>query len=105
VHHPPGGRRRPAATLGDIISATVKEAEPESTIPKGKVSAGGGRADVEGGPPQDGSIIRFDDNAAVIIDKAGEPWAPGYSPVEGSAGEEFMKIVSLAPESVMSRLP
>ncbi|MEW5902040.1 MAG: 50S ribosomal protein L14, partial [Acidobacteriota bacterium] len=70
---PQGGGVGPLASLGDIISATVKEADPESKIPKGKVVRAvvvRTRKEVR---RKDGSYIRFDDNAAVIIDKTGEP--------------------------------
>ena len=88
------------ASIGDVISATVKEAEPESKIPKGKVVRAvvvRTRKEVR---RKDGSYIRFEDNAAVIIDKANEPVG---TRVFGPVGRElrdkkFMKIVSLAPE-------
>ncbi len=97
---PQGGGVGRLASLGDIISATVKEAEPESKIPKGKVVRAvvvRTRKEVR---RKDGSYIRFDENAAVIIDRAGEPVG---TRVFGPVGRElrdkrFMKIVSLAPE-------
>ena len=106
-----GGRRIRAITplgsnvglvcsIGDIISANVREAEPESKIPKGKVIRAvvvRTRKEVR---HKDGSYIRFDDNAAVIIDKAGEPVGTRvFGPVGRELREKkFMKIVSLAPE-------
>lgn len=97
---PQGGGVGRLATLGDIISATVKEADPESKIPKGKVVRAvvvRTRKEVR---RKDGSYIRFDDNAAVIIDKAGEPVGTRvFGPVGRELREKkFMKIVSLAPE-------
>ncbi len=97
---PLGGGVGRLATLGDIISATVKEAEPESKIAKGKVVRAvvvRTRKEVR---RKDGSYIRFDDNAAVIIDKAGEPVGTRvFGPVGRELRErKFMKIVSLAPE-------
>jgi len=97
---PIGGGAGLVASIGDIISATVKEAEPESKIPKGKVVRAvvvRTRKEVR---RKDGSYIRFDENAAVVIDKAGEPMG---TRVFGPVGRElrdkkFMKIVSLAPE-------
>ena len=95
-----GGGAGKTASVGDVISATVKEAEPESKIPKGKVVRAvivRTRKEVR---RQDGSYIRFDDNAAVIIDKAGEPVGTRvFGPVARELREKkFMKIVSLAPE-------
>jgi large subunit ribosomal protein L14 len=87
-------------SIGDVISANVREAEPESKIPKGKVIRAvvvRTRKEVR---RKDGSYIRFDDNAAVIIDKAGEPVGTRvFGPVGRELREKkFMKIVSLAPE-------
>lgn len=97
---PLGGSVGRTATIGDVISATVKEADPETKIAKGKVVRAvvvRVRKEVR---RKDGSYIRFDDNAAVIIDKAGEPIG---TRVFGPVGRElrdkkFMKIISLAPE-------
>ncbi len=97
---PQGGGVGLTATVGDVISATVKEAEPDSKIPKGKVVRAvivRTRKEVR---RKDGSYIRFDDNAAVIIDKNGEPVGTRvFGPVARELREKkFMKIVSLAPE-------
>jgi large subunit ribosomal protein L14 len=97
---PQGGGVGQTATIGDIISATVKEADPESKVPKGKVIHAvvvRTRKEVR---RKDGSYIRFDDNAAVVIDKAGEPVGTRvFGPVGRELRErKFMKIVSLAPE-------
>jgi len=97
---PQGGGVGLTATIGDIISATVKEADPESKIPKGKVIRAvvvRTRKEVR---RKDGSYIRFDENAAVVIDKAGEPVGTRvFGPVGRELRErKFMKIVSLAPE-------
>ncbi len=99
---PLGGGVGRTATIGDIVSASVKEAEPESKIPKGKVIQAvivRARKEIR---RKDGSYIRFDDNAAVIVDHQGEPVG---TRVFGPVGRElrdrkFMKIVSLAPEVV-----
>ena len=90
------------ATIGDVISATVKEAEPESKVEKGKVVRAvivRTRKEIR---RRDGSHIRFDDNAAVIIDGQGEPVGTRvFGPVGRELREKrFMKIVSLAPEVV-----
>ncbi len=100
MHHSQGGGVGRLASLGDIISATVKEAEPESKIPKGKVVRAVVRTKKEI-RRKDGSYIRFDDNAAVIIDKTGEPVGTRvFGPVGRELRERFMKIVSLAPEVI-----
>ena len=97
---PLGGGVGRTASIGDIISATVREADPESKIPKGKVVRAvivRTRKEVR---RRDGSYIRFDDNAAVVIHKAGEPVGTRvFGPVGRELRErKFMKIVSLAPE-------
>jgi len=88
------------AGLGDVISASVKEAVPHGQIKKGQVvRAVIVRTRKETGR-KDGSYIRFDNNAAVLINEAGEPLG---TRVFGPVGRElrdkrFMRIVSLAPE-------
>ena len=97
---PLGGGVGKIATIGDVISATVKEAEPESKIPKGKVIRAVIVRTKKEIRRRDGSHIRFDDNAAVIIDRMGEPVGTRvFGPVARELRErKFMKIVSLAPE-------
>jgi large subunit ribosomal protein L14 len=97
-----GGGMGKTATIGDIISATVKEAEPESKIEKGKVVRAVIVRTKKEIRRRDGSHIRFDDNAAVIIDRQGEPVGTRvFGPVGRELREKrFMKIVSLAPEVV-----
>lgn len=97
--NPLGGAGK-TATIGDVISATVKEAEPESKIPKGKVVRAVIVRTKKETRRRDGSYIRFDDNAAVIIDRLGEPIGTRvFGPVGRELrGKKFMKIVSLAPE-------
>ncbi len=97
---PLGGCVGRTASIGDIISATVKEADPESKIPKGRVVRAVIIRTKKEVRRKDGSYIRFDDNAAVIINLQGEPVG---TRVFGPVGRElrdrkFMKIVSLAPE-------
>ncbi|MFC2161779.1 50S ribosomal protein L14 [Acidobacteriota bacterium] len=97
---PLGGCVGKTASIGDIISATVKEADPESKIPKGRVVRAVVVRTKKEVRRKDGSYIRFDDNAAVIINLQGEPVG---TRVFGPVGRElrdrkFMKIVSLAPE-------
>ena len=94
-----GGSTRRYATVGDVIVASVKQAAPNSAVPKGSVvQAVVVRVNKEYRRP-DGSRIRFDDNAAVLLE--GE--VPRGTRIFGPVGRElrdrkFMRIVSLAPE-------
>ena len=97
-----GGSRRRYARLGDIIVVTIKDALPTSTIKKGEVTRAVVVRTAREQRRKDGSYIRFDDNAAVLITDQGEPRA---TRIFGPVGRElrdkrFMKIVSLAPEVV-----
>jgi len=96
-----GGTRRKYASIGDIIVVAVKEALPTSVIKKGTVErAVVVRTHKEYRRP-DGTYIRFDDNACVIIDQALNPKGKRiFGPVARELREkgDFMKIVSLAPE-------
>ncbi len=95
-----GGSRRRYARIGDVIRASVKEAVPESTVKKGEVVyAVVVRTNKELGR-SDGSYIRFDDNAAVIINAQKEPVGTRiFGPVARELRKKnFMKIISLAPE-------
>ncbi|MBI3091093.1 MAG: 50S ribosomal protein L14 [Candidatus Tectomicrobia bacterium] len=95
-----GGTRRRYARLGDIIVVAVKEAAPNSNIGKGTVQkAVVVRTRKEMNRP-DGSYIRFDDNAAVLINEAREPIGTRiFGPVARELRRKnFMKIISLAPE-------
>lgn len=97
-----GGSGRRYATVGDIIIATVKDAVPGSDLKKGTiVRAVVVRTRKEHRRP-DGTTIRFDDNAAVIINENKEPRGTRvFGPVARELREkEFMRIVSLAPEVV-----
>jgi len=100
--NPVGGGAGRTVTIGDVISATVKEAEPESKIEKGKVVRAVIVRTKKEIRRKDGSYIRFDDNAAVLIDRAGEPIGTRvFGPVARELRErKFMKIVSLAPEAL-----
>ncbi|MFW6160324.1 MAG: 50S ribosomal protein L14 [Acidobacteriota bacterium] len=97
---PLGGGVGKSASIGDIISATVKQSDPESKIPKGKVVRAVIVRTKKEIRRKDGSYIRFDENAAVIIDRQGEPVGTRvFGPVARELRElKFMKIVSLAPE-------
>lgn len=95
-----GGSKRKYASVGDIIVAAVKTASPGGTVKKGEVvRAVVVRTSKEYKRP-DGSHIRFDDNAAVIINKDNAPRGTRiFGPVARELREkQFMKIVSLAPE-------
>ena len=94
-----GGTHRRYATIGDIIVVTVKSAIPNAEVKKGTVSkAIIVRTKKEIGR-QDGSYIRFDDNACVLLNNAGEIRASRiFGPVAREVRAVNMKIVSLAPE-------
>lgn len=95
-----GGSHRKYARLGDIIMVSVKEAIPESNVKKGsKAKAVVVRTRKEQKRP-DGSYIRFDQNAVVLINPQGEPVGTRiFGPVARELRwKEFMKIISLAPE-------
>ena len=95
-----GGGGRKYASVGDVIKASVKEAQPNGTVKKGEVvTAVVVRVSKEYGRP-DGSYIRFDDNAAVIISAGNNPRGTRiFGPVARELRDRsFMKIVSLAPE-------
>ena len=97
-----GGGIGKIAYVGDIFVGSVKTAEPNSKIKKGEVVRAvivRTRKEVR---RKDGSYIRFSDNAAVVIDKQGEPVGTRvFGPVARELREKrFMKIVSLAPEVI-----
>jgi len=95
-----GGSRRRYASIGDIVVASVKEAIPDSNVKKGTVvKAVIVRTTKEVQRP-DGSTIRFDNNAAVLINDNNDPIGTRiFGPVARELREKkFMKIVSLAPE-------
>jgi large subunit ribosomal protein L14 len=95
-----GGSRRRYASIGDVIVGTVKDATPNQQIKKGEVvEAVVVRTKKEVSRP-DGSRIRFDDNACVLIDKQKNPIGTRvFGPVGRELREQgYMKIVSLAPE-------
>ncbi len=95
-----GGSRRRYATVGDIIMASVKEAIPEANVKKGAVVKAVIVRTVKEIQRPDGSAIRFDNNAAVLINEAGDPIGTRiFGPVARELREKkFMKIISLAPE-------
>jgi large subunit ribosomal protein L14 len=95
-----GGSRRRYARIGDIIVATVKDATPGGVVKKGDVVKAVVVRTVKTTRRKDGSYIRFDENAAVIIKEDKTPTGTRiFGPVARELREkQFMKIVSLAPE-------
>jgi len=97
---PLGGHVGHKAGLGDVITASVKEAAPDSQIKEGKVVKAVVVRTRKEHRRRDGTYIRFDDNAAVLINDAGEPVGTRvFGPVARELRDKkFTKIVSLAPE-------
>jgi large subunit ribosomal protein L14 len=95
-----GGSAGKYAGIGDIISASVKEATPDGNVKKGQVVKAVIVRTVNSQRRKDGSYIRFDQNAAVLINDAREPIGTRvFGPVARELRDrKFMKIVSLAPE-------
>ena len=99
---PRGGDLGSRAGLGDIVTAAVKEAAPDSSIKKGKVV----RCVIvrlrKETRRKDGTYIRFDENAAVLVNELGEPVGTRvFGPVARELRDKrYMKIVSLAPEVI-----
>ncbi len=95
-----GGTRRRYASLGDQIVVTVKDAIPAGNVKKGTVSKAVIVRTKKEVRRQDGSYIRFDDNAVVLLNAAGELRGTRiFGPVARELREkDFMKIISLAPE-------
>ena len=97
-----GGSKRRYASLGDVVVVTVKNAIPDGTVKKGQVSRAvivRTRKEVR---RKDGSYIRFDDNAAVLLNSAGEPRGTRVlGPIARELRDSgFMKIASMAPEVI-----
>ncbi len=95
-----GGSRRRYATIGDIFVATVKDAIPGAAVKKGDVVKCVVVRTAKERRRPDGSYIRFDENAAVLIKDGGDPRGTRiFGPVGRELREKkFMKIISLAPE-------
>jgi large subunit ribosomal protein L14 len=97
-----GGSKRRYAGLGDIVVVTIKDALPTGQVKKGEVAKAVIVRTAKETRRRDGSYIRFDENAAVLINDQNEPRA---TRIFGPVGRElrdrkFMKIVSLAPEVI-----
>ena len=97
-----GGTRRRYAGLGDQVIVAVKDALPNGTVKKSDVARAVVVRTVKETRRKDGSYIRFDENAVVIINDTGEPRATRiFGPVARELREKrYMKIVSLAPEVI-----
>lgn len=95
-----GGSHRRYAGIGDIIKITVKEAIPRGKVKKGQVMDAVVVRTRKGVRRPDGSLIRFDTNAAVLLNAGKQPIGTRiFGPVTHELrGEQFMKIISLAPE-------
>ena len=95
-----GGSKRKYASVGDIIVVTVKEAIPRGRVKKGEVLHAVVVRTAKDIHRADGTVIRFDSNAAVLIDSQGEPIGTRiFGPVTRELrAKRYMKIISLAPE-------
>jgi large subunit ribosomal protein L14 len=95
-----GGSKKRYGSVGDIIVVSVKNAIPNSQVKKGQVSRAVIVRTKKEIARDDGSYIRFDENAAVLLDTAGEPVGTRiFGPVARELRDkDFMKIISLAPE-------
>jgi large subunit ribosomal protein L14 len=97
-----GGSHRRYARIGDLIKVSVKEAIPRGKVKKGQVLTAVVVRTRKGVRRPDGSLIKFDDNAAVILNAQDAPLGTRiFGPVTRELrGEKFMKIISLAPEVI-----
>ena len=97
-----GGSKRRFASIGDVIVITVKDAIPRGKVKKGEVHKAVIVRTSKDFKRPDGSAIRFDKNAAVLLDKQEEPIATRiFGPVTRELrSKKFMKIISLAPEVI-----
>lgn len=95
-----GGSTRKYGSVGDVVVGTVKHATPDGMVKKGDIVKAVIVRTKKEVRRKDGSYIRFDDNAAVLIDNQGEPRGTRiFGPVARELREKnFMKIISMAPE-------
>ena len=95
-----GGSKRKYASIGDVIVVSVKEAIPNARVKKGDVRKAVVVRTTKGVGRPDGTYIKFDENAAVLIDNQNEPIGTRiFGPVARELrARRFMKIISLAPE-------
>ena len=96
-----GGSKRRYARVGDLIKVTVKEAIPRGKVKKGQVITAVVVRTKKGVRRPDSSLIKFDENAAVLLNARTLRSARVFGPVTRELrGEKFMKIISLAPEVI-----
>ncbi len=97
-----GGSKRRYARVGDVIKVTIKEAIPRGKVKKGQVMKAVVVRTKKGVRRADGSLIKFDENAAVLLNNQDAPIGTRiFGPVTRELrGEKFMKIISLAPEVI-----
>ena len=97
-----GGSKRRYARVGDLIKVTVKDAIPRGKVKKGQVMTAVVVRTKKGVRRPDGSLIKFDENAAVLLNNQDAPIGTRiFGPVTRELrGEKFMKIISLAPEVI-----
>jgi large subunit ribosomal protein L14 len=97
-----GGSKRRYARVGDLIKVTVKEAIPRGKVKKGQVMTAVVVRTRKGVRRPDGSLIKFDENAAVLLNNQDAPIGTRiFGPVTRELrGDKFMKIISLAPEVI-----
>ncbi|MCH1581272.1 MAG: 50S ribosomal protein L14 [Luminiphilus sp.] len=97
-----GGSKRRYAHVGDLIKVTVKEAIPRGKVKKGQVITAVVVRTKKGVRRPDGSLVKFDENAAVLLNNQDAPIGTRiFGPVTRELrGEKFMKIISLAPEVI-----
>ncbi len=94
-----GGSHRRYARIGDVIKVSIKDAVPRSKVKKGSVMKAVVVRTAQGVRRDDGSLIRFDGNAAVLLNNQNEPIGTRiFGPVTRELRERFMKIISLAEE-------
>ncbi len=95
-----GGSKRRYASVGDIIKVSIRDAAPRARVKKGDVYSAVVVRTAKGVRRPDGSLVKFDNNAAVLLNSKLEPIGTRiFGPVTRELrGERFMKIVSLAPE-------
>jgi len=94
-----GSTRRRYATVGDVIKVSVKEAMPRSKVKKGEVHNAVVVRTRKGIRRPDGSLIRFDTNAVVLLNNQQQPLGTRiFGPIARELRDQFMKIISLAPE-------
>ncbi len=95
-----GGSKRKYATIGDVVTVSIREAMPNSKVKKGEVVRAVVVRTAKEIPRADGSYIRFDSNSAVLVNAQNEPIGTRiFGPVARELrAKKFMKIISLAPE-------